>query len=699
MTWIDDLSRLTANGNHAILCVGNVNDAFPKHGQAALSSWSATVQRTFAGTFTVTWVFDPVDGFVFPDEDQESAFRALVGLDGNGGCCGNADPIEQARLAIEQKASLPTEPWPALQLMLRAFSAAAEKRQRCLAILPNADALCPSTPTAGQQETWRLALAIAGYAAREDMRGAKHLVVMASPTAAGIDARLRRPDTPLAILAVRKPCEKERLAYLTTMVGLRARVRDMRSAINSMKTACAKETAETRSFRASNAKRAAKLQTDLIEFMKPEMEKLIREDGKNISRDDLMKTAVARLSGKKLESVASILAELKDAETAEAKAGAVLAELEQRPARLDAELADLKRALEDGDVPDLDLDEKATARLARLTQGFGFRQLRNLLVELAAVPKEQRDAALVSARQAVLSRSYGHLLDIVEPTYGFEGVAGLDGVKEFLLDVKRAIDTGDLRSVPMGCLLMGPPGTGKTAIAESFARECGFLFIKLRNTRSMWVGESERQIEEVLGAVRDLSPVVVLRDEVDEEDSGRDSPQGDSGVSARVRRQWMTFLSDPAIRGKVFVVSCTNRPDRLDPALKRSGRTDERIPVLMPNATTREALFPVMVRRYGFDSKVEDYSPFATMTDGLSGADIEVIVRHAYAFASRNGGAITKASLTSAVQDFVPSASKRDIARMTLSAIRETSSRRFLPPNLKDIVAHSDAAMTASQNA
>lgn len=705
MTWTDDLILLAARGHHAILCVGNVNDAFPKHAHAALSSWSATVQRTFADTFSLTWVFDPVGGFVFADEEQASGFRALVGMDGSQECCGK-DPIERARLAIENSAALPTEAWPALQLMLRAFEAAAEKGTRCLAVLPNADALCSSAPAVGQADAWRLALAIANYTMREDMRAAGHLVVMGSPTAAGIDARLRRPDAPIAILTVRKPNEKERFDYLSSMVGLRARLRDATATIENTRHACLKEAAELRQIKTAHAERARRIQTDLVASLKPEMEKILHQEpgklaeSKNGARGTLMKQAIAELSGQKLKRVGGLLGELKDAEERHAEAEASLALVENRPRDIEAELARLQQALKDGDVPNIDLDKETTARLTRLTQGFGFRQLRNLVVELAAIPADDRDKAIVAARQAVLSRSYGHLVDIVEPAYGFEGIGGLDGVKEFLLDVKRAIDAGDLRSVPMGCLLLGPPGTGKTAIAEGFARECGFLFIKLRNTRSMWVGESERQIEEVLGAVRDLSPVVVLRDEVDEEDSGRDAHQGDSGVSARVRRQWMTFLSDPAIRGKVFVVSCTNRPDRLDPALKRSGRTDERIPVLMPDATTREAVFRVMVRRGNFPSKITDYAPFAAMTEGLSGADIEVIVRHGYEFAVRAGGdAITKDSLKAAVRDFVPSASQSDIAKMTLLAIKETSSRRFLPPNLKDITARSNAAMTASQNA
>ncbi|MFZ6014904.1 MAG: AAA family ATPase [Patescibacteria group bacterium] len=325
--------------------------------------------------------------------------------------------------------------------------------------------------------------------------------------------------------------------------------------------------------------------------------------------------------------------------------------------------------------------------LARLTQGLGYRDLIELMETALRRCNELAEADVVQMRLAILQKAYGHLVEVVDPSYGFDGIAGLDGIKEFLSDVRKAIHLGDMRAVPMGCLLMGPPGTGKTAIAEAFAKECGFLFVKVKNMRAMWVGESERQMEELMGALKDLAPVVVLRDEVDEEDSGRDSFQGDSGVSGRLRQMWMTMLSDPKIRGKIFVISCTNRPDRMDPALKRSGRTDERIPVLMPDAATREALFAVMARRYGYPSKVESYAGFAAQTENLSGADIEVIVRHAFEFAVFAGkAAIDEMSLTHAIEDFIPSASQEQIARMTLLAIQETSGRRFYPPNMDEIV-------------
>lgn len=373
---------------------------------------------------------------------------------------------------------------------------------------------------------------------------------------------------------------------------------------------------------------------------------------------------------------------------------------EQVAAGLVSQLAKAEKALEAvRNQTRYPLPSMGLREFARLTQGLGYRDLFSLLYGARAENRVLTVEEVTARRLELLMQTYGHLIKVSEPAYGFEGIAGLDGIKDFLRDVCGAMRAGDLAHVPMGCLLMGPPGTGKTAIAQAFARESGMLFVELRSTRSQWVGVSERQTEEILAALRDLAPVTVLRDEVDQEDSGRDAFQGDSGVSARIRQAWMQFLSDPAIRGRVFVISCSNRPDLMDPALKRSGRTDERIPVLMPDHATRVSLFNVMVQRYGFASTVASYEDAARLTDRLSGADIEVIVRHAHDFARHvRKPWIDDEVLREAIADFLPSASQTEIAKMTLAAVRETSSRRFLPGNIAEIVAAAERMISESRD-
>lgn len=328
--------------------------------------------------------------------------------------------------------------------------------------------------------------------------------------------------------------------------------------------------------------------------------------------------------------------------------------------------------------PDMTLREAATA-----TGGLGYRDIKGLLALAGHGQRPLTRQDVFKAKEELIVGSFEGSIRLVDPAYGFEGIGGMNDLKRVLSGAVSALRSGDVVAAPSGVMLMGPPGTGKTAIATALAHECGFALVEVMNTRSMWVGQSEAQTEAVLEAIRSLAPVVVLRDEVDEEDSGRDSYQGDSGVSGRIRRLWMSFLSDPAIRGRVLVVSCTNRPDRIDAAMKRDGRTDLRVPVLMPDEAARERIFEVMFseHRYNITHTIRSFRSFARDSEGWSGASIERVVLDSRRLAvgyGVAGGVVSARILREAMEDFLP-ASASDINRQTWMAIEAASHRRFLP--------------------
>ena len=89
------------------------------------------------------------------------------------------------------------------------------------------------------------------------------------------------------------------------------------------------------------------------------------------------------------------------------------------------------------------------------------------------------------------------LMEVIEPRFGLEEIGGLEPVKEYFAQIVAAIHADD-RLVPRGITMMGPPGVGKTALAEALARDCGFNFVKLLNPRTKWVGESERNFFKAL---------------------------------------------------------------------------------------------------------------------------------------------------------------------------------------------------------
>ncbi len=170
--------------------------------------------------------------------------------------------------------------------------------------------------------------------------------------------------------------------------------------------------------------------------------------------------------------------------------------------------------------------------------------------------------------------------------------------------------------------MMGPPGVGKTALAEALARDIGFNFVKLLNPRTKWVGESERNFFKALTTLRSLTPLVVVEDEADQSEHGRDEYSGDTGVSNRLRQMRFEFTGDPAIQGKVLWIRITNRPDRLDQADLRSGRSSERIPFFMPDFTEKCHIFQVVARRSHIAC---DCADFAEVTRHLEARHPEMI--------------------------------------------------------------------------
>ena len=210
------------------------------------------------------------------------------------------------------------------------------------------------------------------------------------------------------------------------------------------------------------------------------------------------------------------------------------------------------------------------------------------------------------------------------------------------------------------------------------------LCVKFRPLRGMYVGQSERNQEKAFAAIRALAPVVVIVDESDQAEGGsRDQGSGDSGVTERMRAGAFNFWADNALRGKVLRIDSTNRVDLIDSAMRRSGRTDIKIPVLMPDTVARRQIFEVVVRKHKLPSTITDYGPFAERTDGYTGSDIELAVTTAYRFALRDGAkGITPGHLTAALDDLLPtSRDQANIDRMTILALDECRNKRLLPRN------------------
>jgi ATP-dependent 26S proteasome regulatory subunit len=154
-----------------------------------------------------------------------------------------------------------------------------------------------------------------------------------------------------------------------------------------------------------------------------------------------------------------------------------------------------------------------------------------------------------------------------------------------------------------------------------------------------------------------------------------------------MRAAGFNFWADNALRGRVLRIDSTNRVDLIDSAMRRSGRTDIKIPILMPDEVARKQVFEVVARKHKLASAITDFAPFAARTPGFTGSDIELVLTTAYRFALRDGAtAVTAAHLTAALDDFIPeSRDQAAIDRMTLLALDECRNRRLLPRNAEAI--------------
>ena len=154
----------------------------------------------------------------------------------------------------------------------------------------------------------------------------------------------------------------------------------------------------------------------------------------------------------------------------------------------------------------------------------------------------------------------------------------------------------DLKALPMGYLLCGPVGTGKTFLVECLAGEAGVPVVKIKNFRDRWVGSSEGNLEKIFRLMRALGRCMVFIDEADQSLGRRESGSGDSGLSGSLYSMIAQEMADTANRGRVLWLLATSRPDLIEVDLKRPGRIDVKVP-LLPTSTPAESAALIGVAR------------------------------------------------------------------------------------------------------
>jgi SpoVK/Ycf46/Vps4 family AAA+-type ATPase len=319
------------------------------------------------------------------------------------------------------------------------------------------------------------------------------------------------------------------------------------------------------------------------------------------------------------------------------------------------------------------------SEVARLTAGISLVDV-NVLIQSAVESGKRLDAIRMrTLKKELIERQCHGLLEFIEPKWTMDVVVGHAPVKQRLRDDAALLKRGDTETLPMGYLVCGPVGTGKTFLAQCMAGEMGVPCVTLRNFRSKYVGETEGNLERVLGVLRAMGPVVVVIDEADAALGDREQ-EGDSGTSSRVFSMIAAQMGDTRYRGKILWMLLTSRPDLLPIDLKRQGRAEIHIPLFYPSEQEDlRAMFVAMARKAGVALKLEDV-PEVPLAGKLSGADIEGVVTRATRRSRLRGeSGLSKAALEQELAGFLPSIEGLEKEMQEIAAMLECTDAEFLP--------------------
>ncbi len=283
--------------------------------------------------------------------------------------------------------------------------------------------------------------------------------------------------------------------------------------------------------------------------------------------------------------------------------------------------------------------EAAMACLRNVMGEFDFSQQRIPYQQLARLGVSMDDflAGFKSIEPSAIREVF-----VEVPQVRWSDVGGLESVKQALreaviwpLHYGKLFESGGVKP-PKGLLLAGPPGCGKTTLAKAVATESKVNFISVKGPEllSKFVGESEKGVREVFSKARQAAPCILFFDEIDGLCPTRQTSQGDAGVANRVLSQFLAELDGVEELKGVFILAATNRPDVVDPALRRFGRLEQTIEIGLPDRESRMEILSVHLRDKPLSEEL-DLQALAEQTEGFSGADIASACSHAARLAIR----------------------------------------------------------------
>jgi AAA+ superfamily predicted ATPase len=340
------------------------------------------------------------------------------------------------------------------------------------------------------------------------------------------------------------------------------------------------------------------------------------------------------------------------------------------------------RALQATQFPDLaKRSELPVETLARRLTGLSQVGARTVIATALNNGRALAAAGVASMKKELIERECQGLLDFLESPFTLDNVAGLDAVKAWLREDAQLLRRGALHALPMGYLVAGRIGTGKTYLVQCWAGELGIPCVVFKNFRDRWVGATEGNLEKIFAILRALGQVVVFVDEADQAAGKREGGDTDGGLSGRVYAMLAKEMSDTRNRGRILWVFATSRPDLLEVDLKRQGRLDVHIPLFPPQSKDEvRALLKVIAKKLAFPIADQDL-PELPDDFSLGGNEIEGALVRALRVHELQGEPkrALKEILGQVLREVRPSAHTRKLEYMDLVAVKECTDARFLP--------------------
>ncbi len=353
------------------------------------------------------------------------------------------------------------------------------------------------------------------------------------------------------------------------------------------------------------------------------------------------------------------------------------------------EMLDYLTWLRETSLPELEKSSDLSMEmLAKRLTGLSRVEAGNIIKFAIKNGQQIKEEFLKEIKKEMIEKECHDLLEFYESPYNLDLVAGLDAAKQWLRQDAQLIRAGKIHALPMGYLISGRIGTGKTFLVQCWAGELGIPCVVFKNFRDKWVGTTESNLEKILSVLKALGEVIVFVDEADQMTGKRESGAEDGGLSGRVYAMLAKEMSNTSNRGKIIWVFATSRPDLLEVDLKRQGRLDVHIPLFPPqSAKEYQDLFLVVAKKLKIQLKAEDL-PDLSQGQIFGGNEIEGMLVRAlriYELEQEPKRSI-KEILQKVVREIKPNANTRKLEYMDLIAVRECTDAGFLPPSFAQML-------------